>query len=484
MSYNFIPGILLITFIFAHKQEKMSEEIRGKIIVVDDEKGMCHILNRVLTDQGYDVKTANSGEEALDILEQESFDAAMLDIRMPGMSGLELLEHIHKDSPDTSVVMMTAFGTIETAVNAMKKGAYEYITKPFNNDEVIHIINNALERKLLIDRNRYLTETLDERNQLSGIIGQSESMKTSFRMVEKVAPTDSTVLLLGESGTGKELFARAIHQHSNRRDEKFMAVNCGALPRDLIESELFGHEKGSFSGAHKRKIGLMESANKGTIFLDEIGDLPLELQVKLLRVLESHEVRRVGSVDPINIDVRVVAATNRDLQEDVQNGTFREDLFFRLSIVDLRIPPLRERKDDIPILVNHFIGRFNEKMNRSVSGLSEEVTRAFVQHHWPGNVRELENVVQRCMVLRESGEILMEDLPSTIKAAQDSFQELDENLKELTFQEAKEVFEKRYLKQLLELNEANVTQSAQVAGISRRHLQELMKKYDLRTKEE
>lgn len=462
----------------------MSTTQRGKIIVVDDEKGMCHILNRMLSDQGYEVKTANSGEEALVILDNETFDAAMLDIRMPGMSGLDLLERIHRDSPDTSVVMMTAFGTIETAVNAMKKGAYEYITKPFNNDEVIHIINNALERKRLIDENRYLLETLDERHQLSGIIGQSSAMKACFRMVEKVAPTDSTVLLLGESGTGKELFARAIHQHSNRREEKFMAVNCGALPRDLIESELFGHEKGSFSGAHKRKIGLMESAHKGTVFLDEIGDLPIELQVKLLRVLESHEVRRVGSVEPIIIDVRVVAATNRDLQEDVQNGTFREDLFFRLSIVDLRIPPLRERKDDMPILINHFINRFNQKMSRSVTGISEEVMRAFMQHHWPGNVRELENVVQRCMVLRDAGEIQMEDLPSTIKAAQEGCVELDVDLKELTFQEAKEVFEKRYLKQLLELNEGNVTQSAQVADISRRHLQELMKKYDLRTKEE
>ncbi len=453
-------------------------------MVVDDEKGMCHILNRMLTDEGYDVQTAVCGEDALKILEKNTFDAAMVDIRMPGMSGLDLLEHIHRDSPDTSVVMMTAFGTIETAVNAMKRGAYEYITKPFNNDEVIHILNNALERKQLIDRNRYLTETLEERHQLSGIIGQSDAMQSCFRMVEKVAPTGSTVLILGESGTGKELFARAIHQHSNRKDEKFMAVNCGALPRDLIESELFGHEKGAFSGAHKRKIGLMESAHKGTIFLDEIGDLPLELQVKLLRVLESHEVRRVGSVEPITIDARVVAATNRDLQDDVQSGTFREDLFFRLSIVDISIPPLRERKDDIPVLIDYFIEKFNDKMNRSVTGISEEVMRAFMQHHWPGNVRELENVVQRCMVLRESGVVQLEDLPSSIKASQETEAPLDIDPQAISLQEAREAFEKKYLKKLLEMNDGNVTQSAQLAGISRRHLQELMKKYGLRPKDE
>jgi DNA-binding NtrC family response regulator len=456
---------------------------RGNVLVVDDEAGMCHILKRMLTDQGYAVDTANNGNQALQCISGEEYDVAMLDIRMPGMDGLELLDKIKQESPETTVVMMTAYGTIETAVSAMKRGAYEYISKPFNNDEVLHIIGNAMERKRLLDRTKYLAQILEEREQLAGMVGKSKPMQDLYRLIEKVAPTDSTVLILGESGTGKELVARAIHEHSERKEEKFLAINCGALPRELIESELFGHEKGSFSGAHQRKIGLFEAADHGTLFLDEIGDLPMELQVKILRILEQMEVRRIGSVHTKEIDVRVIAATNHDLKENVNKGAFREDLFYRLSIMDITLPPLRDRNEDIPLLVDHFIARFNQKMNKSVEGVAANAMKILMEYHWPGNVRELENVIQRCMILRELGMIDAEDLPHTLIPVLKSDPSALLNPDHLTFQKAREAFEHRYLEQLLKCNEGNVTKSALMAGISRRHLQDLMKKYGLRDPE-
>jgi len=455
---------------------------RGSVLVVDDEPGMRHILKRVLTDEGYTVDTASEGNAAIKIIGQDAPDAVMLDIRMPGKSGLEILDHIKQETPDTAVIMMTAFGTVETAVKAMKRGAYEYITKPFNNDEVLHIINNALERKRLLDRTRYLAEQLEAQQGIDNIIGESHPMQELFSLIRKVAPTDSTVLILGGSGTGKELVARAIHSHSNRKDEKFLAINCGALPKDLIESELFGHEKGSFSGAYQRKIGLFESADGGTLFLDEIGELPMELQVKLLRALEQREIRRLGSVSNKPVDVRVVAATNKDLKENVQDGLFREDLYYRLSIIDINLPYLRDRKEDIPQLVEHFITVFNQKMNRSVVSISPEAMKLLMNYSWPGNVRELENMIQRGMVLRESGVIEEGDLPESINAPapeKKSIAFIDPS--ELTFQKAREAFEHQYLEQLIKANGGNVTKSAIMAGISRRHLQELMKKYNLRT---
>jgi transcriptional regulator with PAS, ATPase and Fis domain len=306
-------------------------------------------------------------------------------------------------------------------------------------------------------------------------------MQELFHLIEKVSPTDSTVLILGESGTGKELVAHAIHNQSTRNDEKFMAINCGALPRELIESELFGHEKGSFSGAHQRKIGLIESADNGTLFLDEIGDLPMELQVKILRVLEQKEIRRIGSVDSKKVDVRIIAATNRDLREDIKDGSFREDLYYRLSIMDLTLPPLRERKEDISLLVDHFITTFNQKMNRSVESITPEALKVLLNYHWPGNVRELENVIQRCMILREAGQIQDDDLPANLVPDPASNGSPLFDPQQIPFVKAREAFEHRYLQELLHINDNNVTKSALMAGISRRHLQELMKKFNLRT---
>ncbi|HOE10691.1 MAG TPA: sigma-54 dependent transcriptional regulator [bacterium] len=460
----------------------MDETITGSVLVVDDEAGMRHILNKLLSGKGYSVFTAESAHEALELARKDHPDIAFLDIRIPDMNGLELLTALKSQDPDLVVIMMTAFGTVETAVQAIKSGAYEYITKPFENDKILVMAANAVERRRLIDRTRRLTEEVQDRRAFEGLIGRSKSMQELYALIKRVAATESTVLIMGESGTGKEVVARAIHAQSPRADKRFVPVNCGALPRDLIESELFGHEKGAFSGAHQRRIGLVEAADRGTLFLDEIADLPADLQVKILRVIEQKEIRRVGSVTDIKVDVRLLSATNRDLEADVKSGRFREDLYYRLSIVPIRIPPLRERTEDIPLLAQHFIEQFNKKMNRSVCGTTPAAMRLLREYPWPGNVRELENTIERALVLRDQGEICEEDLPIQLRrqppeAVNDTYL-LDQS--ELTFQQAREAFERSYLESLLKANDNNVTRSAMLAGLSRRRLQELIKKYGLK----
>ena len=459
-----------------------SDEITaGSVLVVDDEAGMCHILGKLLTEQGYTVFTAQSGEEALDSAETKHPDVAFLDVRMPGMDGLQLLEELKRQDPDIVVIMMTAFGTVETAVQAIKAGAYEYVTKPFDNDKILVIAANALERRRLIDRTRRLTEEIQERQGFEGLIGRSPNMQDLYELIGRVAKTDSTVLITGESGTGKEVVAHAIHAQSSRSEKRFVAVNCGALPRDLIESELFGHEKGSFSGAHQRRIGLVESADGSTLFLDEIADLPVDLQVKVLRIIEQKEIRRVGSVTNMKVDVRLLSASNRDLETEVQAGRFREDLYYRLSVVPIQLPALRERKDDIPLLVQHFIRMFNKRMGRRVLGVTPSALRVLQDYSWPGNVRELENTIERAMVLRDEGEICEEDLPPKLRRQAPGPTRGDYiDASELTFQQAREAFERSYLEAVLKANNNNVTRSAMLAGLSRRHLQELIKKYCLK----
>jgi len=453
----------------------------GSILVVDDEAGMCHILKRLLGDQGYEVFTSQSAEDALDLVQTKHPDVAFLDIRMPDMDGLELLAEMRQRDPDVVVIMITAFGTVETAVQAIKAGAYEYTTKPFDNDRILVLAANALERRHLIDRTRRLTEDVQEQQTFEGLVGKSRAMNDLYELIARVAETDSTVLLTGESGTGKEMVARAIHSQSPRCDERFVPVNCGALPRELIESELFGHEKGSFSGAHQRRIGLVESADGGTLFLDEIAELPLDLQVKILRAIEQKEIRRVGSVTGIKVNVRLLSATNRDLEEEVKAGRFREDLYYRLSIIPIELPPLRERKEDIPLLTQHFIQKFNERMGRHVLGVTPGATKILREYPWPGNVRELENTIERSMVLRDEGEICEDDLPPNLrKGPSESMRDDYPDASELTFQQAREAFERQYLEGLLRANDNNVTRSAMLAGLSRRHLQELIKKYGLK----
>ncbi len=460
----------------------MDETVTGSVLVVDDEAGMRHILNKLLASEGYTVFTAESAHEALELARNDHPDIAFLDIRIPDMNGLELLTALKRQDPDLVVIMMTAFGTVETAVQAIKSGAYEYITKPFENDKILVMAANAIERRRLIDRTRRLTEEVQDRRAFEGLIGRSKSMQELYALIKRVAATESTVLIMGESGTGKEIVARAIHAQSTRADKRFVPVNCGALPRDLIESELFGHEKGAFSGAHQRRIGLVEAADHGTLFLDEIADLPLDLQVKILRVIEQKEIRRVGSVADIKVDVRLLSATNRDLEADVKSGRFREDLYYRLSIVPIRIAPLRERMEDIPLLVQHFIEQFNKEMNRSVCGTTPAAMRLLREYAWPGNVRELENTIERALVLRDQGEICEDDLPIQLRqgpqATVNDTYLLDQS--ELTFQQAREAFERSYLESLLKANDNNVTRSAMLAGLSRRRLQELIKKYGLK----
>ncbi len=453
----------------------------GTILVVDDEAGMCHILKRLLSDRGYEVFTAQNAKEALKLAQTKHPDVAFLDIRMPDMDGLELLAEMRGLEPDIVVVMMTAFGTVETAVQAIKAGAYEYTTKPFDNEKILVLAANAVERRKLIDRTRRLTEDVQEQQMFEGLVGKSPTMKDLYELIARVAETDSTVLLMGESGTGKEMVARAIHSQSPRADKRFVPVNCGALPRELIESELFGHEKGSFSGAHQRRIGLVESADSGTLFLDEIAELPLDLQVKILRVIEQKEIRRVGSVTGIKVDVRLLSATNRDLEKEVKAGRFREDLYYRLSIVPIELPPLRERKEDIPLLAQHFVQKFNERMGRHVLGATPGAMKTLREYAWPGNVRELENTIERAMVLRDEGEICEDDLPRNLrKGPSESMRDDYSDASELTFQQAREAFERQYLEGLLKATNNNVTRSAMLAGLSRRHLQELIKKYGLK----
>lgn len=367
-----------------------------RILIVDDEESLREFLGIMLTREGYEVETAADGGQGIERLRQSGFDLVITDIQMPRVDGFGVLNHVLEHSPDTVVIMITAFSSTEQAVEAMKLGAYDYITKPFKNDEIRLIVKNALERRDLRRENRKLRQQLSDRYSFHNLIGKSKAMQQVFDLVEKVAASRVNVLITGESGTGKEMVARAIHFSGDRANEPFVPINCGAIPENLLESELFGHEKGSFTGATQRKEGLFEVAAGGTIFLDEIGELPQMMQVKLLRVLQDREIRRVGGTKNIPVDVRVIAATNKDLESEVSEGRFREDLFYRLNVIRIDLPPLRRRREDIPLLINHF---FEKYTGRPMPQIDDEAMRRMLDYSWPGNIRELENVVERCTVL-------------------------------------------------------------------------------------
>ena len=387
------------------------------VLVVDDETSIREFLEIFLKRAGHTVRLAKDVPEAIVRFKEEPApDLVLTDLRLPRGSGLDVLQHVTRANPATQVVMMTAFATTETAVEAMRMGAYDYIIKPFKVDELAVVIERALERRQLRNENRELKATLDARAAYSRLLGTSPAMKEVFDLINKVAPTRTTVLLTGESGTGKELVSRGIHARGPRAQAPFVAINCGAIPETLIESELFGHTKGSFTGAHADRPGLFELAGQGTVFLDEIGELPLAMQVKLLRVLQERKLRRVGGAADIDVDCRVIAATNRDLELEIQQGRFREDLFFRLNVIQIHLPALRERREDIPMLVDAFIGKFAEQQQSAVRGTSREVMRALMAWHWPGNVRELENVIERGVTLA-SGELVDVDvLPPALRS--------------------------------------------------------------------
>jgi DNA-binding NtrC family response regulator len=390
----------------------------GSILVVDDEEIMREILESLLTREGYHVRVASGGEEGLELARSFPFDAVIVDVMMPGMDGLTLLEELKKLDDELPILMVTAFASVETAIGAMKRGAFDYITKPFKNDEVLVVVHNAVERRQLVAENAALRQNLQAQYQrFAGIIGRSPRMKQVFDLIIQASPSRSTILITGESGTGKELVARAIHSESPRAERAFVTVNSGNLPPDLLESTLFGHVKGAFTGAIYPKKGLCDLADKGSIFFDEIGNIPPDTQAKLLRVMQEREFMRLGGMETIKVDVRIIAATNCDLRQMVEDGRFREDLFYRLHVININLPPLRERKDDIPYLAQHFLEKFGAENNRSELELTPEALDLMMDYDWPGNVRELENVMERAVVLSSGHRIGPDLIPDHVRSA-------------------------------------------------------------------
>jgi len=457
----------------------------SKILVVDDDRVVLRAVTQILERAGYQVVAIDDAVEGLSACKDPSIDAAVLDIKMPNLSGMDLLKAIKSARPDVEVIMMTAFATVETAVEAVKAGAYDYLTKPFDNiDEVSLTVAKAVERKALKDRTRVLEEALSAKSQFEDMIGQSSQMRSVFKLVETVSYSSATVLIQGESGTGKELVARAIHFRSPRKDKPFVAVNCSALTDTLLESELFGHVKGAFTGATAHKKGLFEAADGGTIFLDEIGDVPPATQVRLLRVLQESEVKRVGANESIKVDVRVIAATNIDLARAKEQGKFREDLFYRLNVITVNLPPLRDRPEDIPLLASHFLQLYAGKLGKKIQGFAPAAMEALTVNRWVGNVRELENVIERAVVLTSNELIDVDDLPPGFREAPKGGGEVEIfSLAHLPYAQAKRLamraFERRYLSALLEKNNNNVSSAARAAGVDRSNFRRLLKQYEV-----
>jgi len=441
--------------------------------VVDDEPAQRELVGGFLRKQGFDVAEAPDGRTALERFRKEPFDLLLTDQRMPGLSGLELLEAARAVTPAVSMIIMTAYGTIETAVAAIKGGAADYLTKPLNLDELLHRIAQVRERQRLIMENRELREALQERHRVEGIIGESGRMQEVLSLVRRVAGSDATILIQGESGTGKELIARAIHYASPRAGAPLVSVNCAALPETLLESELFGHEKGAFTGAVAARKGRFELADGGSLFLDEIGDLPLHLQVKLLRVLQEREFERVGSSRPVAVNVRLLAATHRDLEALVRAGRFRDDLYYRINVVSISLPPLRERREDIPLLLDHFVEKFSRRNGKRIGGLTREAREALLRYDYPGNVRELENLVERAVILTRDEVIGLEDLPLGVKERE------GETSGETSLTVLVEGLERRMIREALARADGVQTQAAEILGISERVLRYKLKKYGL-----
>ena len=391
--------------------------MKPKILIVDDEESIREFLEIMLRKEGYEPTCVEDGLQAVEIMKKKSFDMVISDMQMPNMTGIELLRNLRERDPDLLFMMITAFGTTETAVEAMKLGAYDYITKPFKIDEVRINIANALKSRSLEFENRVLKKELTKTYSFQNLIGNSEPMHRIYDMVKRVSQAPTNVLITGESGTGKEVIAKAIHYNGSLKDKVFVPVNCGAIPESLMESEMFGHKKGSFTGAVADKAGLFETANGGTLFLDEVGELPLSIQVKLLRAIQERVIRRVGGVDDTKINVRIIAATNRDLGTMVEEGTFRQDLYYRLNVINIHSPALRERPEDIPLLAQHFLDKYNERLGKQVRSISEEAMEQLTKHNYPGNVRELENIIERTVALEGGATILPESLPPMVQTS-------------------------------------------------------------------
>jgi two-component system response regulator HydG len=453
--------------------------MKERILVVDDEQSHRIMLKAVLTKEGYDISEADDGISAVKAVESESFDLILMDIRMTDMDGIEAMGQIKKMSPSIPIIMMTAYASIKTAVEALKSGAYDYLTKPLDIDELKILVKKALEHYRLQEENVFLKERLADRFDFSKIIGKSRRMKELFENLSLIAPSDATILIYGESGTGKELVANAIHQNSPRAQKPFIKVSCAALPETLLESELFGHERGAFTGALARKAGRFQLADGGTLFLDEVNVMSATTQVKLLRVLQEREFEPLGSAKTIHVDIRLITATNKELEAEVKEGRFREDLFYRLNVVPIHLPPLRERKDDIPLLAEHFFRLYQEKNRKSIKGFLPKIIDTLMRYDWPGNIRELENVIERAVLLCRSEYVSPKDLPSPFQGEQIGEQPIISIPPGMTLEE----LEKEAILQTLEENGGNRTQTAQILGISRKTLQNKLKEYGLEEKE-
>ena len=439
-----------------------------KILIVDDELILRESLAGWLERDGHSIQTASSGEEALQKLKESRFDILLVDIKMEGISGLDVLRTVKENDPDVAVVMITAYGSIPTAIEAMKKGAYDYMLKPFDPNELGVLIEKIIQHQEQARENIYLREQHKERTRFESMIGQSKPMHEIFDLICYAAPMDSTVLITGETGTGKGLAAKAIHTNSSRHNGPFVTVNCGAIPEHLMESELFGHQKGAFTDAKETKKGRLELAHGGTLFLDEIGEIGMRMQIDLLRVLEDGVFYRVGGTQPMEADFRVIAATNRDLENAIKDGAFREDLFYRLNVISFKMPPLKSRKEDIPLLAEHFLHRFSQETNKPIDKLNREAMDELMLYDWPGNVRELENAIERAVVVGKGRDILAEDLPIFCHEPSMAFK--NNSLKEV---------EKVHIQQILEENQWNIARSAKILGIDRTTLYSKIKRYQI-----
>lgn len=453
-----------------------------RIVVVDDEEEMCKILERILALEKYHVTTFSRPLPAIEFIRREPPDLVLTDMRMPDATGMDVLRAAREANPFCGVVVMTAYGTIEGGVEAMRAGAHDYITKPWKMDELLLTLSKALEASRLQRENQSLSETLRRQAEGSDLLGDSAPIRAVIDTIRKVAPTDAAVLICGESGTGKELAAKAIHKQSARAASRFVAINCASIPETLLESELFGHEKGAFTGADRQKLGLVELAHGGTLFLDEIGELPLALQAKILRVLQEREIQRVGGTQTIPVDIRLIAATNRDLHKAMEAREFRADLFFRLNVITLTMPPLRERPEDIPVLSAHFLARAARKMHKPAIRFDGATLEALQRYSYPGNVRELENLIERMVVLCEGDVIGLDDLPLDLRAPREMLPlaAASRPTKLADYKDAKDQFERDYLMRVIEAAGGNMTEAARLSGISRRHLYEKMERLGIK----
>jgi DNA-binding NtrC family response regulator len=450
----------------------MNESVN--ILIIDDEESIRDSCTQVLKKQGYGAKAARDGEEGLKFFKKEFFHLVFLDLKLPGIDGMEVLNKIKEENPGTPVIIITGYASITSAVECMKRGAFDYLAKPFGPEELRILTKKALESRKIYFENISLRKELEDISEFDMVVGKSKVMEKVMDIIKRISSSDSTVLITGESGTGKELLAREIHKHSPRKNAPFVVVDCGALVETLFESELFGHTKGSFTGAYETKHGRFEVANGGTIFLDEISNISLNIQAKLLRVIQEREITRVGSTKPIKVDVRILVATNENLADCVREGKFREDLFYRLSVVPMQLPPLRERKEDIPLLIAHFLKKYNKRTKKEIKKISPPVQKALIQYDWPGNIRELENTIERAVVLSQREEIELEDLVyhgigsslSLMHPAGGHYKNLDE-------------IEKEYIKVVLQTQHGNKSKTAKILGIDRKTLLAKIKKYNI-----